>query len=598
MKDSNQKSKSLSASPQDHRNPSKSLRPNSSYSEPNEGSKKSPNPERSASPKGNQTLNRSPSKSPHRITSSPSFRKNVQEAVNRHTINSPGTLGNVQEAVSNSSISQGDTITLPNSQKHVQEAVNNYSTQEHTVTSPSSSGQTQEEVNNPSTQDHDSLPTENQSASQLDSAIPPTQTPETVKGSDENNETEKRSPSPRKRNGPSQSPRYSPILCPVSPNNKGSRRSPIREHTPAIDHQNGVQSQSSASMSPIQSPIRKHTSPKDRRNCGQSPRSAPSFPFHLDGTPERDLKSSPSLESNVLGSGGDDKESNGKRKLDSIEETERVPKRQQRLSQSPPGSPLYLQEKSAMPDPGVTTPGACQSQDLKSSTVTNATSFPPSSGRFKQPDDDHAEGVSEQGQSQTDEVSKESQIREYSPATKEKELVEAHHRRLTDLATKYRGVYIVNQNSLTLTLKDPAMTNAFRDDLRSDTFLKRLDITMDDMWAWAEIDLKSIADAVVETNISQFILDGNGCVTENKQLLERACSDGRTVFGAGHTTPPRTGMLSGPLVGKLGLGTRFDPLIQLMAHPKLKKFHVKGMPEFLKEFDCDLPKELTHLDIL
>ncbi|KAF9321974.1 hypothetical protein BG003_009292 [Podila horticola] len=142
------------------------------------------------------------------------------------------------------------------------------------------------------------------------------------------------------------------------------------------------------------------------------------------------------------------------------------------------------------------------------------------------------------------------------------------------------------------------MTNAFRDDLRSDTFLKRLDITMDDMWAWAEIDLKSIADAVVETNISQFILDGNGCVTENKQLLERACSDGRTVFGAGHTTPPRTGMLSGPLVGKLGLGTRFDPLIQLMAHPKLKKFHVKGMPEFLKEFDCDLPKELTHLDIL
>ncbi|KAG0341165.1 hypothetical protein BG000_009996 [Podila horticola] len=142
------------------------------------------------------------------------------------------------------------------------------------------------------------------------------------------------------------------------------------------------------------------------------------------------------------------------------------------------------------------------------------------------------------------------------------------------------------------------MTNAFRDDLHSDTFLKRLDITMDDMWSWAEIDLKSIADAVVETNISQFILDGNGCVTENKQLLERACSDGRTVFGAGHTTPPRTGMLSGPLVGKLGLGTRFDPLIQLMAHPKLKKFHVKSMPEFLKEFDCDLPKELTHLDIL
>ncbi|KAG0363414.1 hypothetical protein BG005_000048 [Podila minutissima] len=142
------------------------------------------------------------------------------------------------------------------------------------------------------------------------------------------------------------------------------------------------------------------------------------------------------------------------------------------------------------------------------------------------------------------------------------------------------------------------MTDAFRDDLRFNTVLKRLDITMDDTWLWTELDLKSIADAIVETNISQFILDGNGCVTENKQLLERVGSDGRTVFGYGHTTPPRTGMLSGPHVGKLGLGTRFDPLIQLMAHPQLKQFHVKGMPELLKEFDCDLPKDLTHLDIL
>ncbi|KAG0032889.1 hypothetical protein BGZ82_006348 [Podila clonocystis] len=142
------------------------------------------------------------------------------------------------------------------------------------------------------------------------------------------------------------------------------------------------------------------------------------------------------------------------------------------------------------------------------------------------------------------------------------------------------------------------MADAFRDDLRSDAFLKRLDITMDDTWLWTELDLKSLADAIVETNISQFILDGNGCVTENKQLLERVGSDGRKVFGYGHTTPPRAGMLSGPHVGKLGLGTRFDPLIQLMAHSKLKQFHVKGMPEFLKEFDCDLPEDLTHLDIL
>ncbi|KAF9337110.1 hypothetical protein BG006_006288, partial [Podila minutissima] len=214
-----------------------------------------------------------------------------------------------------------------------------------------------------------------------------------------------------------------------------------------------------------------------------------------------------------------------------------------------------------------------------------------------QPDNGHIKGVPKQGQPATDEVSKEQQLYESILRIKERELTEAQGR-LTDLATKYRGIYNVKQNSLTLTLEDPAMTDAFREDLRFNTFLKRMDITMAATWLWTELDLKSIAGAIVETNISQFILDGNGCVTENKQLLERVGGDSRAVFGYGHTTPPRTGMLSGPHVGKLGLGTRFDPLIQLMAHPQLKQFHVKGMPELLKEFDCDLPKDLTHLDIL
>ncbi|KAF9420388.1 hypothetical protein BGZ94_009144 [Podila epigama] len=119
-------------------------------------------------------------------------------------------------------------------------------------------------------------------------------------------------------------------------------------------------------------------------------------------------------------------------------------------------------------------------------------------------------------------------------------------------------------------------------------FVKRLSLVMH--WAWTEEDLKDLAEVVKGSNITALFLDGMGCRTENKTFASR----GR--YGLGYTTPSVPGSRVNTVV--TGVGTRFDPLILLLGHQGLKRVHIQGMPEFLKEFSVALPEDLSHLEVL
>ncbi|KAF9210017.1 hypothetical protein BGZ59_009852 [Podila verticillata] len=174
------------------------------------------------------------------------------------------------------------------------------------------------------------------------------------------------------------------------------------------------------------------------------------------------------------------------------------------------------------------------------------------------------------------------------PATEEEPLQEL----LFACAARFRGHYNDEKNKLTITLTSSTVAESFYSGIRSNTFLNRLELFL--AWNWTEKDLASFSDTIIHTNITQFVLDGKGQPTENQQFLNRGMyGQYGMIFGEGYTTPPRVDEEVGS-----GFGTRFNPLIRLLGHTTVKKFHVRGMPEFLKEFSCDLPEDLTHLEIL
>ncbi|KAF9370896.1 hypothetical protein CPB97_002386, partial [Podila verticillata] len=303
------------------------------------------------------------------------------------------------------------------------------------------------------------------------------------------------------------------------------------------------------------------------------------------GTPERDQRLSPGTD----GYGSGDAPESGKRKLDSTLEEGRVPKRQQRLSHSPqPDSPLSPQEgvSSVLEQPETSTSNFHR-PDQSQSNVTEANPLAPSPGHF-QPGEGPTEVTPDQGPSRDEGSDLEPGEIPEPPATEE----EPPQKLLFACAARFRGHYNDEKNKLTITLTSSAMAESFYSDIRSNTFLNRLELSL--AWDWTEEDLASFSNTIIHTNITQFVLDGKGQPTENQQFLNRGMyGQYGMIFGGGYTTPPRVGEEVGS-----GFGTRFNPLIRLLGHTTVTKFHVMGMPEFLKEFSCDLPEDLTHLEIL
>lgn len=534
MTDRQQKSKNRSVSPPERQSTIKSPRHNSpSDPEPTEERKKSPCPERYASPKGNRSPAQSSSKNP-RHSPYP------LQTEGRKTP-SPGRSVFPKESQSparSSSKSPYHITTSSNSLECVQEAVE-----------PS----TIKECNSP--------PKECKSLSQSPRQVTPTLEPSELPQEPKKNHHEserstsskcRRSPSPRKYGSPGQSPRRSP-LCPLSPK-EGSKRTPSRENT---------------------------LSPKDHRSSQSWP--IPTSPFRLEGTPVGDQRPSSGPDGH-----GSSQES-GKRKLGGIVEEGRIPKRQQRLSQSPqPGSPLSPQRgTSSVLGQLETSTSDVHCPDQSQSDVTEVNSLPPSPGH-PQPSERPTEVVPDQDPSGGQGSDLEPWEIPESSGTEEtpQELLFA-------CAARFRGHYNAEKNKLTVTLTSSTMAESFYGDIRSDAFLNRLELSL--AWDWTEKDLASFSNTIIQTNITQFVLDGKGQLTENQQLLNRGMyGQYGMIFGGGYTTPPRVD----EEVGSAGFGTRFNPLIRLLGHTTVTKFHVMGMPEFLKEFSCDLPKDLTHLKIL
>lgn len=360
--------------------------------------------------------------------------------------------------------------------------------------------------------------------------------------------------SPEECRDPIQSPRRS-RLRPLS-TKEGSKRTPSREHT---------------------------LSPKDHQS-GQ-PCTVPTSPFRLEGTLERDKRPSPGPD----GYGSGDAQESGKRKLDSTLEEGRVPKHQQRPSRSPqPGSTLSPQEgvRSVLEQPETSTSNVHR-PDQSQSNVTEVNPLPPSPGH-SQSGKGPTEVAPDQGPSGDEGSDLEPRDILESPATEEESFQEL----LFACAARFRGHYNDAKNKLTVTLTSSTMAESFYGDIRSNTCLNRLELSL--AWDRTEEDLASFSNTIIHTNITQFVLDGKGQPTENQQLLNRGMyGQYGMIFGGGYTTPSRVDEEVGS-----GFGTRFNPLIRLLGHTTVTKFHVMGMPEFLKEFSCDLPADLTHLEIL